>query len=433
LASRFLTGITWNLMAMAFMQGATFAVNIAVANILGRRVFGEYAMVQNTMLTFAGVAQMAVGYTATKYVAEFRSSDPEKAGHILRLCSIVATTSAAVAALTLLAGASWLAAIVLRAPHLTTGFVVAAFVVFFTVMNGYQIGALTGLESYRPLAVAGAVSGVIMVASSTSAAWVAGLNGGLAGLGLGTLCHWVLLRRSLAEQITRQGIPIRYSPRRSETAIFWTFALPATLSGFVSLPSLWLANTFLVRQPNGYEQMGLYAAAVNFRMIVLFLPQVINRVGMSVLNHERGAADQERYRTAFWVNGALTAAVVVVGVFAVVLLGPWLLPLFGRSFGDAYPVLIVLVLSTIPEALAVAAFQVLQSQARMWLSLLAVSIPRDGLIVVMAYTLTPLYGAVGLAWAYTLGWLVALLAIVILVSRVRFDVAPRPRTLPSVT
>ena len=432
-ATRFRSGITWNLMAAVFTQGATFAVNIAIANILGRQVLGEYAMVQNTVLTFAAVAQLATGYTATKYVAEFRSRDPEKAGRILGLCSIVATVAAGVAAVALLAGASWLAAVVLRAPHLTAGFGITALVVFFTVMNGYQIGALTGLESYRALAMAGALSGVVSVTSCTLAAWIAGLNGGLAGLGLGAFCHWVVLRRSLAAEAARQGIPIRYAARWSEMAIFWTFALPATLSGFVSLPALWLANTFLVRQPGGYEQMGLYVAAANFRMMVLFLPNVINRVGMSVLNHERGAPDQRRYRAVFWVNGALTAAVAVIGALTIVLLGPWLLPLFGRTFAEGYAVLMVLMLSTIPEALAVAAYQALQSQARMWLSLLSVSIPRDSLIAIAAYALTPRYGAIGLAWAYTMGWLLALLVIVILISRLRLDVVPRSRALPSVT
>lgn len=429
MVTRFRTGITWNLLATVFTQGATFAVNVALANILGRRIFGEYAMVQNTVLTCAAVAQMAIGYTATKYVAELRSSEPDKAGRILGLCSIVTTVSAALAAAALLTGASLLASSVLRAPHLATTLRIGTFVVFFMVMNGYQIGALTGLESYRALARTGALSGVVSVASCTLAARFAGLNGGLAALGLSALCQWLLLRRSLAAEAASQGIPIRYSARWSDMAIFWTFALPATLSGFVSLPALWLANALLVRQPGGFEQMGLYVAAANFRVMVLVLPNVINRVGLSVLNYERRGPDPRGYRTAFWLNGALTTAAVVAGALAIVLLGPWVLPLFGRSFAPAYPVLMVLMLSTIPEALSVAAYQDLQSRARMWLSLFSVSIPRDCLIVIAAYALTPVHGAVGLAWAYTSGWLLALLVMVVLIIRLRHDVALPPRGL----
>jgi O-antigen/teichoic acid export membrane protein len=408
LATRLRTGLTWNLIAAVFTQGATFAVNIAIANLLGRQIFGEYAMIQSTVLTLATVAQLATGYTATKYVAEFRVRDPERAGSILGLCSIVSAAAAGVAALALAAAAPWLAAAVLHAPHLTAGLGLASVVVFFTAMNGYQIGALAGLESYRALAVAGAIGGVGSAAICTVAAWSAGLNGALAGLGLGAFCQWVVLRRWLAIEAARHGIAIgRHSGPWRDMAILWKFALPATLSGFVSLPALWLASTFLVRQPGGYEQMALYVAASNFRTLVLFVPNVINNVGMSLLNNQKGSSDDRRYRKVFWTNLGLTAGAVVTGATAVVLLGPWLLTVFGRGFVEGYPVLALLMLSTIPEAVGAATYQVVQAEARIWLSLFAIVLPRDAALAILSYVLSPSYGALGLAAAYTLAWTLA--------------------------
>jgi hypothetical protein len=69
------------------------------------------------------------------------------------------------------------------------------------------------------------------------------------------------------------------------------------------------------------------------------------------------------------------------------------------------------------EALALALTQVLQSQARLWLSLLLVALPRDTLIVVAALLLTPILGAAGLAAAYLIGWSVALVSTVVLAIR----------------
>jgi len=86
---------------------------------------------------------------------------------------------------------------------------------------------------------------------------------------------------------------------------------------------------------------------------------------------------------------------------------------------------LVLMLSTTPEALAVAAYQVVQSQAKMWLSLFAVCLPRDGLIVLLAYFLSPLYGAVGVAWAYTLGWMLTLLTIVAMLAQLGLGISGR--------
>ena len=41
---------------------------------------------------------------------------------------------------------------------------------------------------------------------------------------------------------------------------------------------VWPANFFLIRGMNGVEQMALFAAANSFRSLVLFLPQLVNRV-----------------------------------------------------------------------------------------------------------------------------------------------------------
>jgi O-antigen/teichoic acid export membrane protein len=418
LRSRLRTGIAWNLVAAASSQGGVFAANLGLANLLGRETFGEYAMLQSTAVTLAAIAQVSTGYTATKYVAEFRSNDPERAGRILGVCSTVAATAGAIAALVLIAGAPWVAEVVLRAPHLARGLAITAVVVFFAGVNGYQLGALAGLEGYQALAIAGAINGGVHLTVSMLGAWTGGLSGALAGLGVSGLVQLVVLRRAVAAVSARQNITVRYSSQSEDLGILWRFALPATLSGLVGTPALWFASAVLVRQPGGFEQLALYVAANNLRTLVLFLPSIINGVGMSVLNNQMGLRDDRRYRRVFWANLGLTGAAVLIGAAGIVLLGPGLLLAFGRGFDQGYPVVVVLMLSTIPEALAVAAYQVVQSRERLWLSLLAVSIPRDGLIVAGAYFLAPLRGAVGVAWAYALGWMLALVLVAAIVRRI---------------
>src|SRR5262249_28656848 len=206
----------------------------------------------------------------------------------------------------------------------------------------------------------------------------------------------------LSAESARQQIVTRYRGLWQEKEIVLHFALPAALIGCISVLVLWLANTFLVRQPGGYEQMALYSAANSFRVIVLILPVVANNAVASLLNNQKGIGEANHYRKIFWTNIVLTTGLVGVGALIVVLFGPWLLKLFGRSFSEGNPVLLVLILSTIPEALAAATYQTVLSQAKMWATLFTISMPRDGVIVLMAYLLSSPYGAVGLAWAYTL-------------------------------
>src|SRR5947208_2583316 len=108
LRSRFQTAVTWNLAGTLLGQAGTFSANIILARILGRAIFGEYALIQNTLLTLAGVAQMATGYTASKYVAEFRLVDKPRTGRILGFCTLVSLATAGIATLGLILCAPWL-------------------------------------------------------------------------------------------------------------------------------------------------------------------------------------------------------------------------------------------------------------------------------------------------------------------------------------
>jgi O-antigen/teichoic acid export membrane protein len=99
LRDRLIKGTALNLVATSFNQGSTLITNIIVARILLKQGFGEYMMVCFTLLTAASLSQLSMGYTAAKYVAEFRSASPERAGRIMGLCALVTIVTAAVGAI----------------------------------------------------------------------------------------------------------------------------------------------------------------------------------------------------------------------------------------------------------------------------------------------------------------------------------------------
>jgi hypothetical protein len=57
------------------------------------------------------------------------------------------------------------------------------------------------------------------------------------------------------------------------------------------------------------------------------------------------------------------------------------------------------------EVVAMSFFQVTQAEQGMWLSFLAVMLPRDIALTLSAYRFTALYGAFGLGLAYVIAWL----------------------------
>lgn len=417
LRTRLAQGVAWNLIGVVFNQGSTFLVSILLAHVLGLKTFGEYAMVQATVAAAALLAQVATGYTATKYVAEFRSADSGRAGRVLALLGLTAVGTATLTAAILLSGSGWLARDLLRQPVLAPALAVGAGGVFFSAISGFLMGALAGLEAYRTLGLAGIASGIIYVVTCIAGAEYAGLTGAVAGVALSGFAQSAVLWQAVRVEARRRGIPIRLEGIGTETGIILRFAIPAALNGFIAMPAVWASNAFLARQDGGYALLALFSAANSFRIIVLFLPNIVNNVSMSLLNNQRGLRDERRYRRVFWVNLAVMLGIVAVSSTGIAILGHWLLLWFGSGFGAAYPVLLVLMAVTIPESASTALFQVTQSRERIWASVGTVAIPCYGTLALTAWWLTPTHGALGLAWAHLAGWTVALIANCALVSK----------------
>ena len=230
-----------------------------------------------------------------------------------------------------------------------------------------------------------------------------------------------MLALALRSECLKQGIRIHYRGAANEWPIIVKFALPGALSGFTSAPALWLASALLVRQPDGFSQMAIFGASFSLMAAVLLLPNIANNVGMSLINHHKGAGNSLQYRQIFWINLVVTLAIVAAGAVAAAVLGPELLHLFGKNFKNGYTTLLILLAAAVAQGLAVALYQIIQSQAKMWLSFLNVSVPRDTLIVILAYLLIPRHGASGVAFGYATAWSMALLIICGLVYRIGLE------------
>ena len=413
LSGRFSQGLFWNVLGTVFTQGSVFLTTIVLARLFGKEMFGQLAMIQSTLLTLTSVAQIATGLTATKYVAEFRDVDKERAGRMLGLCSVLTLVTGTLATVLLIISAPWLADYALKAPHLSTGLVVSAAFVLFSVMNGYQIGALAGLEGYRSISLFGAMLGSAHLVVCWGAAVLWGFNGALAGLAISALLRWVVYGAALRREISKHGITIRRKEGMRERESMLKFALPAALSGLIATPALWLANAFLVRQENGYSEMGTYTAVNNLRIMVLFLPVLLNGVSSSILNSHKGKGNLEAYKATCALNLRAALISATAGAAVMCVFGEWAMQVFGRDFVGASvaPIIFLMAASVIIEAVGNAAYQLIPCHGIMWISLCAVVLPRDFSIVLAAYYLTPLYGAAGLAGAYALGCLTSLVMV----------------------
>ena len=159
LGQRLARGGGWALVGALSNRAMALVTSILVARLLGKVGFGEFGIIQSTLDMVLVLAGFSMGITTTKYVSEFRISDPARAGRVYGLTTLVALISGAGMGALLWLFAPALAGQTLAAPHLAPLIRVAAVALALSAVLGSQSGMLAGLEAFQPIARINVVSG----------------------------------------------------------------------------------------------------------------------------------------------------------------------------------------------------------------------------------------------------------------------------------
>ena len=68
----------WALLGNVVFKGLSLLGGILVARLLGKNIFGEFSIIKTTFISIAFITTLGFGYTATKFVADYKKNHPEK-------------------------------------------------------------------------------------------------------------------------------------------------------------------------------------------------------------------------------------------------------------------------------------------------------------------------------------------------------------------
>ena len=257
LRARFARGAFWSFVGAVISQGLALAASVVVARLLGKVGFGELGMIRSTVGMFGVFAGLGLGLTATKHVAEFRENDPERAGRIIGMSTVVALCCGGAISLIVFFLAPYLAAKTINAPHLAAVLRIGCGLLFFNAIIGAQTGALAGFEAFKTIAKVSLCRGLLNFPLMVAGVYFWGLPGAVLALVVAAATGWLINHVALRAQSRRAQVLVTYSALHRELRILWSFSLPAVLSGLMTGPVTWMAKALLVNQRNGYAEMGV--------------------------------------------------------------------------------------------------------------------------------------------------------------------------------
>ncbi len=410
LRQRYLGGTFWFTLGVGGAQAATFVATIVAARLLGTEAFGRFGIIQSTLGMFGLVAGLGMGLTNKRYVSELRESDPLRCGQVIAFSTSISWFSAGAMALGLILFAPLLAGSVINAPDLVLELRIAAALMLLNGLNDAQLGALSGFEVFKRIALIYALRAGLTLVLLIGGVWLWGLPGLVGGMALTAACVWGYTGLVLRQVLHAAGVPVSYQNVWREGEVFLKFTAPALATSFLPAISFWVIRTVLVNYPDGYAQLGLFTAAEQWVMIMAFVPGAMNNVSLPILSNTYASKDRPRFRKAVVANLTLPVALSVVMAAVVALAAPWVAQVYGRSFAGMAPVLAWMCLVGVLRVFGGAVGSLVVAINRMWASF-AINVLWGAVLVAAAIFFAP-YGALGLAWAnlvaYTLQSLLGL-------------------------
>lgn len=366
LRKRFRRGLTWSTLGSGLSQGLTLVASVLLGRWLGQESFGELGIIQANVLLFTVFAGPTLGTTAAKFVAEYRDADPERAGRALFLALRYGMLiSAAIVGLFWI-GSPWIAENALNAPHLTGALRLSCIALLFAAYDGVQRGALTGFEAFRSIAVVNVVKGVAAIPVLVVLAHYFGLNGAVIGLGVLGALGFVGNYFAIKSACQRHDVSINSDTRAEDRADIASLYYPTLTAALVQLPVAWFLSVLLVRQEGGMNEMGLYNAANNWRMAILFLPTMINTTFIPLLNSTLGLGNMPQFRRLVRSNLLLSAGAALVPAAGIALLAAVIMGAYGPGFSSGTMVLVYLAAAAVLASASGPIGNMLISLRRAW-------------------------------------------------------------------
>ncbi len=399
LQHRMAFGFVYNFIGSVFSQGSTLVANIIISRMLGKILFGEYSTVLVTLTAVANFSLLSMSSVVGKYSAEYREKDKDLAARAISLCSRISNAVGLIGLVLMAALAAPVAKYVLNDQGLATPILIGSLFVFAQNRALFLYSLMAGLEEYQQSALASMWAGIAYVVLIVVGAHYNQLLGAVSGLSAAAVVFWLCMVWVAMPALKAHGLPKIKKFDAFEKEVLLHFALPAIASGLLLIPGFWWLAAYLYRL-YGPGPAAIFSACNSIRVLILFVPMVISVVGNSVLNNTLGTEHYHRARQLMTLAIAIFTAVIVA---LVVVFASSILRIFGDQYSSGYAVLIVMAVSTIPEALGIAMRQRINANRLIWSWFFMVVLPWQSMEFFSSLWAIPLYGAMGAAISYGAG------------------------------
>lgn len=376
--SKFFKDSAWAVFGNGLGYGLLLIAGILIARFLGKDLYGEYGFIKTTMFQFAAFSTLGLGYTSTKYIAEYRAKDPSKIVGIARASLNITLFVSLLIALLLFVFASPLS-IFLEAPSLKFPFQVLGIVLVLRALTTTQMGIMAGQGIFKSIAYVNFISGMLMLTLCIPLTYYLSLKGAFLALALSQLVCAALNHYCIHK--ANQSLP-----EQSPAAFVWTltrFSIPVALQELTYALGRWL-GVLMITKLSSLGEVGLFTASELWGSVILIIPSMLSNVMISHLSYSSNDPRQQAKSVRRMLAVNLVCTLSPLG--ALFILSPWVVSFYGPSFHGMTEVMLIITSSTVFTCCSNVLSSELIAQGRTW-SLFIIRCTRDFLTILTGFLL----------------------------------------------
>lgn len=392
------SGSVWSCSGTAVAKLLSLFAGIVCAHLLTKDQYGQFGIIRSTLNMFVVLGSVGIGVTVTRYSSMYMKSNPHLVRPIYRATNRFSLLVGLAVTTLILICAHPLAEHALHDESMVTSLQLGAVFLFFSVLNGVQNGALSGLERFRDIAQNTLLGSIFEAIFMIAGAHLAGVEGAITGFGLGFIVIYAANHLSIRRAF-RRLLPAPTSDEHTVTLdrkILLDCTLPATLTALTITPVYWFIRSLLIAH-GGYSELATFEAADQWKVVILYVPMAASQICLPILSSLQDGSRKTFARTLLLnVFIAGTTALVISAI--VMLLGSHIMGLYGREFNST-SALTILMVSTFFCAVANVLEMALYSLGRIW-QCFAINIGWAAITIGTSYILlvNKHLGAAALSW-----------------------------------
>ena len=370
----------WSLIGSTIGRGLSLVAGIIVARFLGKEIYGEYGVIKTTLIYIEIFSTFGLGYTATKFIAEYLQKDRSKVKDVCKAALRITMVTSGTMALFLFLFSKQVA-VFIDAPHLSSALKISALGIIVNAINIAQSGILSGFAEFKTIARNTSISGVVTFVLTVALTYFFDLDGAVWALVLsyGAQC--------LINNVSVRKILSAYSGSETSDRQLYknllSFSFPIALQESLYSITNWLVSLLLIKL-SGYGELGLYSAAGQWAAIISFIPGILRNVTLSHLSSSGDEiSSHNKTMNAMLLTNFLSTSLMFafVAIFA-----GFICSFYGETFGGLKAVLLLCTVNAIVTSVANVYTQEYMALSRNWF-LFFCRILRDAGTLVIGYFL----------------------------------------------